>query len=201
MDGKLRYGYSSLSAAAAAAKSLQSCPTLCDPIDGSPSGSPVPGILQARTLERVAISFSTNLSACWHKSLWSSCLSACQWNMAFSKGEFLDNALFWLLSLLCFAPQTSGMFPGIVSWEKCLCLNPCLIILMELSPFILQWTESRDPKHSVIHLTAWFQQSCTDLTFNTGWMTFWICFSNAFFYEHRLVCNIKQFPRLVKACY
>ena len=44
--------------AAAAARSLQSCPTLCDPIDGSPPGSPVPGILQARTLEWVAISFS-----------------------------------------------------------------------------------------------------------------------------------------------
>ena len=44
--------------AAAAAKSLQSCPTLCDPIDGSQPGSPVPGILQARTLEWVAISFS-----------------------------------------------------------------------------------------------------------------------------------------------
>ena len=45
-------------ATAAAAKSLQSCPTLCEPRDGSPPGSPVPGILQARTLERVAISFS-----------------------------------------------------------------------------------------------------------------------------------------------
>ena len=45
--------------AAAAAKSLQSCPTLCDPIDGSPSGSPVPGILQARTLEWDVISFSS----------------------------------------------------------------------------------------------------------------------------------------------
>ena len=45
-------------AAAAAAKSLQSCPTLCDFIDSSPPGSPVPGILQARTLEWVAISFS-----------------------------------------------------------------------------------------------------------------------------------------------
>ena len=45
-------------AAAAAAESLQLCPTLCDPIDGSPSGSPVPGILQARTLEWVAVSFS-----------------------------------------------------------------------------------------------------------------------------------------------
>jgi len=45
---------------AAAAKSLQSCPTLCDPIDGSPPGSSVPGILQARVLEWVAISFSSS---------------------------------------------------------------------------------------------------------------------------------------------
>ena len=44
--------------AAATAKSLQSCPTLCNPIDGSPPGFPVPGVLQARTLEWVAISFS-----------------------------------------------------------------------------------------------------------------------------------------------
>ena len=44
---------------AAAAESLQSCPTLCNPIDGSPPGSPVPGILQAKTLEWVAISFSS----------------------------------------------------------------------------------------------------------------------------------------------
>ena len=48
-----------LELAAAAAKSLQSCPTLCNPIDGIPPGSPVPGILQARTLEWVAISFSS----------------------------------------------------------------------------------------------------------------------------------------------
>ena len=46
-------------AAAAAAKSLQSCLTLCDPIDGSPSGSSIPGILQSRTLEWLAISFSS----------------------------------------------------------------------------------------------------------------------------------------------
>ena len=50
--------WSAAAAAAAASKSLQSCPTLCDPIDSSPLGSPVPGILQARTLEWVAISFS-----------------------------------------------------------------------------------------------------------------------------------------------
>ena len=49
---------SDIAAAAAAAKSLQSCLTLCDPIDGSSPGSPIPGILQARTLEWVAISFS-----------------------------------------------------------------------------------------------------------------------------------------------
>ena len=49
-----------LPAAAAAAKSLQSCPTLWDPRDGSPPGSPIPGVLQARTLEWVAISFSSN---------------------------------------------------------------------------------------------------------------------------------------------
>ena len=48
----------SSSSSAAAAKSLQSCPTLCDPTDGSPPGSPIPGILQARTVEWVAISFS-----------------------------------------------------------------------------------------------------------------------------------------------
>ena len=52
------YELSVMVSAAAAAKSLQSCPTLCDTIDGSPPGSPVPGVLQARVLEWVAISFS-----------------------------------------------------------------------------------------------------------------------------------------------
>ena len=56
--GKLMSLLFSMLSAAAAAKSLQSCPTLCDPIDGSLPGSPVPGILQARTLEWVAISLS-----------------------------------------------------------------------------------------------------------------------------------------------
>ena len=56
---KWALGSITMNKAAAAAKSLQSCPTLCDPIDGSPPGSPVPGILQVRTLEWVAISFSS----------------------------------------------------------------------------------------------------------------------------------------------
>ena len=58
MDAQLWIYSKPLTAAATAAKSLQSCPTLCDPIDGSPPGSLIPEILQARTLEWVAISFS-----------------------------------------------------------------------------------------------------------------------------------------------
>ena len=60
--------------AAAPAKSFQSCLTLCDPIDSSPLGSSVPGILQARTLEWVAISFS---NACMHAKLLKSCPTLC----------------------------------------------------------------------------------------------------------------------------
>ena len=56
------YEYKPPAAAAAAAKLLQSCPTLCDPIDGSPLGSSVPGILQARILEWVAVSLALILS-------------------------------------------------------------------------------------------------------------------------------------------
>ena len=59
---------------AAAAKSLQLCPTLCDPIDGSPPGSSVPGILWARTPEWSAMSFS---NACMHATLLQSCLTLC----------------------------------------------------------------------------------------------------------------------------
>ena len=64
--------------AAAAAKSLQSCPTLCDPMDCNPSGSPVPGILQARTQDWVAISFYKNSNSyiAAAKSL-QSCLTLC----------------------------------------------------------------------------------------------------------------------------
>ena len=61
-------------ATAAAAKQLQSCLTLCNPIDGSPSGSSVPGILQARILEWVAISFS---NTCMHSKSLQSCLTLC----------------------------------------------------------------------------------------------------------------------------
>ena len=59
----------SLSAAAATAKSLQSCLTLCDPIGGTPPGSPIPGILQAVTLEWVAIAFSQSCLTDWNSSV------------------------------------------------------------------------------------------------------------------------------------
>ena len=67
---------SDFAAAASASKSLQSCPTLCDPIDGSPLGSSVPGILQARILEWVAISFSKSISQS-ESEVAQSCLTLC----------------------------------------------------------------------------------------------------------------------------
>ena len=61
--------YAKCLTAAAAANSLQSCPTLCNPIDGSPPGSPIPGILQARTLDWVDISFSNEWKWKWSRSV------------------------------------------------------------------------------------------------------------------------------------
>ena len=103
-------------AAAAAAKLLQSCLTLCDPIDGSPPGSAIPGILQARTLEWVAISFSN--AWMWRmkvKSLSRAWLLATPWtaahqappSMGFSRQEdwsgvpLLDQRHWKVMSLLC----------------------------------------------------------------------------------------------------
>ena len=101
-------------AAAAAAKSLQSCPTLCDPIDSSPPGSPFPGILQARTLEWVAISFSNAwkwkvkvklLSCVWLLATpWTAAHQASQ-SIGFSRQEYwsgmpLSSPLpFWMIKL------------------------------------------------------------------------------------------------------
>ena len=83
--------------AAAAAKSLQSCPTLCDPIDGSPPGFPIPGILQARTLEWVAISFSNawkwkvkvkSLSCVWLFATLCTAAYQAPLSMGFSRQEY-----------------------------------------------------------------------------------------------------------------
>ena len=108
--------------AAAAAKSLQSCLTLCDPIDGSPPGSPVPGILQARTLEWVAISFSNvwewkvkvkSLSRVWllvtilvnHKKEWNIAIcnnmdglggDSAKWNKAEKEKYSMISLIYWI---------------------------------------------------------------------------------------------------------
>ena len=84
-------------AAAAAVKSLQSCPTLCDPVDGSPPGSAIPGILQARTSEWVAISFSNawkwkvKVKSPSHVRLFATPWTAAHWappSMGFSRQEY-----------------------------------------------------------------------------------------------------------------
>ena len=123
-------------AAAAAAKSLQSCLTLCDPIDGSPPGSPVPGILKARTLEWVAISFSNAWK--WRvkvKSLSSVRLLATPWtaapqapaSMGFSRQEYWSGV-----------PLPSSSFttmPSLKPWQHFLkyqLLTPCIFHLQAL---------------------------------------------------------------------
>ena len=104
-------------AAAAAAKSHQSCPTLCDPIDCSPPGSPVPGILQARTLEWVAISFSNvqqwkvkvkSLSHVWLLATpWTAAYQALP-SMGFSRQEYWSGV-----------PLPSSAYRQVVSTWRC----------------------------------------------------------------------------------
>ena len=101
--------YTSQDFAAAAAKLLQSCPTLCDPIDGSPPGSPVPGTLQARTLEWVAISFSN----VWKRKV---------------KVKLLSRA--WLLATLWTQP-TKFLHPLVFTGVGCHCLLQCMKVKSE----------------------------------------------------------------------
>ena len=115
---------------AAAAKSLQSCPTLCNPIDGSPPGSPVPGILQARVLEWVAISFSNAWK--WKvkvKSLSRVQPSATPWaivfqappSMGFSRQEYWSGVPLpspWETLLLCKYYQTMTLWEVFLSCMK-----------------------------------------------------------------------------------
>ena len=131
-------------AAAAAAKSLQSSPTLCDPIDSSPPGSPVPRILQARTLEWVAISFSSGWK--WKvkgKSLSHVRLLATPWtaafqappSMGFARQEYWSGVplpspkfKYWLVNSyyigVSWSPPT--MLAVSKSWARqCVCLSTC----------------------------------------------------------------------------
>ena len=116
-EGKYHISQLWFSFVCCAAKSLQSCPTLCDPIDRSPPGSPVPGILQARTLEWVAISFSNTWK--WKvkgKSLSSVQLLATPWttayqappSMGFSRQEYWSGVPLPSPSCLCTSSQFLG---------------------------------------------------------------------------------------------
>ena len=121
--------------AAAAAKSLQSCPTLCDPIDSSPPGSPVPGILQARTLEWGAISFSNAWK--WKvkvKSLSRVRLFATPWTaayqapppMGFSRQEYwsgvpLPSPFYWYTYAIINTKSLKGYLLNeamVIFWER-----------------------------------------------------------------------------------
>ena len=113
-------------AAAAAAKLLQSCPTLCDPIDGSPPGSAIPGILQARTPEWVAISFSSawkwkvkvkSLSRVWLLATpWTAAYQA-PLSMGFSKQEYWSGVPITSYMVLFI---TGVIFSGSTNLIKCI---------------------------------------------------------------------------------
>ena len=86
---KIIYSVCFFAAAAAAAKSLQSCPALCSPIDGSPPGSSIHGIFQARVLERAAISFSDSVSLYRVFPIYSICTYALKFDIRFSLSDSL----------------------------------------------------------------------------------------------------------------
>ena len=171
-------------AAAAAAKSLQSCPTLCDPIDGGPPGSPVPGILQARTLEWVAISFSN----AWKgkvkvKSLSRVRLFATPWSaayqaplsMGFSRQEYWSGVplpspmLLYIYIQMCktyMAPSwqwmgkdTSSGWVLVLPGRGCLSVKKVFLYLYEFS--LSQGNSLASP-----HWPFWLQPlvQCTDST-------------------------------------
>ena len=140
--------------AAAAAKTLQSCPTLCDPIDGSPPGSPVPGILQARTLEWVAISFSNAsfFTLGILRCLWTSkhllkfrvylCVCVCVFACAHSRqSSVVSNSL-----------RPHGLLPA-----RLLCpwIFQARILEWVAMPFSRGSSWPRDQSHISLHLLHW----------------------------------------------
>ena len=112
---------------AAAAKSLQSCPTLCDPINSSPPDSPVPGILQATTLEWVAISFS----------------NAWKWKV---KVKLLSHVRLFSDPMDCSPPGSSahGIFPGKSTGVGCRCLLP-KCVYQRLTQLLKYWNTVTHP--------------------------------------------------------
>ena len=162
----------SLAAAAAAAKWLQSCPTLCDPIDGSPPGSAIPGILQARTLEWVAISFSN----AWKWKLKGKSLSRVQlfptpWtvahqvplSMGFSRQECWSGVPLPSPSLASTAIILPYVFYSLLNyniWEK-LYATVDLFILWET---LFSQTLSKPSHNALFFVSQWIVTLCLILT-------------------------------------
>ena len=161
--------------AAAAAKSLQSCPTLCDPIDGSPPGSPVPGNLQARTLEWVAISFSNAWK--WKvKVKLLSCvrLLATPWttayrappSMGFSRQEYWSGVP--LPSLLLFWLPLNYFF-GIYHFQKSGELKKVWkFFILEKSLAMCLLFKKKFPPHPFFLRHNLHVMKCTNLKWTTG---------------------------------
>ena len=159
-----------VSATAAAAKSLQSCPTLCDPIDGSPPGSPVPEILQARTLEWVAISFSSAWK--WKvkvKSLSRIRLLATPWTSAYqappSMGFSRQSTGVGCHCLLCTSRAamlkgTDFLFSSLNMWRHfpASLLHLCLNLPIREIQFLWE-TRIQAVKNIYIHQLHWFKNT------------------------------------------
>ena len=129
---------------AAAAKSLQSCPTLCDPIDGSPPGSPIPGILQVRTLEWVAISISNAWKVKSESEVAQSCPTLsdpmdCSLPSSFIHGLFQARVLEWVplpsLILYSYSHFKTQILPPLRSLPHH--QYPCVPLLHTLKPLTI----------------------------------------------------------------
>ena len=136
------------------AKSFQSCPTLCDPIDGSQPGSPVPGILQARTLEWVAVSFSNawkwkvkvkSLSRVWlFATPWTAAYQAPP-SMRFSRQEYwsgVPSPSPWLCSIMHHKHHpTEPQYSHLLKWKWCSCMSKGHVNYL-MNDYMKHWTQT-----------------------------------------------------------
>ena len=158
-----------LNTAAAAAESLQSCSTLCDPIDGSPPGSPVPGILQARTLEWLAISFSNAWK--WKvkvKSLSRVRLLATPWTaayqapppMGFSRQEYWSG-----VPLPSLAKRTQTQTNKLEKGTRCFILNVWACFSFSQRNMLSRLTEN-SPQNPFLIYNFWWWHGIRDNRIN-----------------------------------
>ena len=135
--------------AAAAAKSLQSCPTLCDPTDGSPPGSPIPDILQARTLEWVAISFSN------------------EWKWKVKVKSLSRVWLFATPRTAAYQAPPSMDFPGKSTGVGCHCLLQFVrMVIIKKNTTKKYWWECGD-KETLVH--SWWEYKLVQSPWKTVW--------------------------------